>query len=186
MKEFRDNEGRPWLVALTCASAARIKDLVTIEITEEVTQPDGTTKEEKRQVPFNIIDTSAIHKTLEVLRMNYATIAEAVYAVVMQQVADKGLTKEQFLDGLKGDSLDAAAKALELELIDFFPNRLRPLVDLMASQMDAVLTSKFAEAKANLLEAKISGESSGKPQESSVSTPESGHSGSSLQPATAA
>ena len=36
MKEFKDDQGRPWLVALTCASAARVKDLVMVEIAEEV------------------------------------------------------------------------------------------------------------------------------------------------------
>lgn len=188
MKEFRDNEGRPWMLALTCASAARVKDLVTIEITEDVEQPDGTVKEERRAVPFDIINTAKIHKTLEVLRTQYGTIAEVAYAMVLRQVEEKGLSKEQFLDGLKGNSLDSAAKAIEEELIDFFPQRLRPVVTLMAQKMDEVWAKSHDEAKASL-EAVVtvtSGASSGRPLASSASTLANGHSDNSLPLATPA
>jgi len=189
MREIKDNEGRPWLVALTCASAARVKDMGAIEATEELEQPDRTTKTERRLVPFDIINTATVHKTLEVLRMNYGAIAETVHAIVLRQVEEKGLTREQFLDGFKGDALEAAARAIEEELIDFFPQRLRQVVRLMASKMDEVLTSKTAEAKASIEAAEVtttSGTASGRPPESWASTPESGLSGSSSPLATPA
>lgn len=179
MREFRDDQGRPWQVALTVAAAMRVKDNVMVEI-------------EGEKKPFDMIDVASISTTMQVLRGQYTTLAEALYAILTAQVTQKGLSKEQFLDGLRGDSLDAGAKALEAELIDFFPERLRRMVGLLAAKMDEAATELMAKAEkamretttADLLEA--SGTPSTRPQESSASTPESGPSESSAPLATAA
>ena len=189
MKEFKDDEGRPWRLALTCASAARVKDLVRVEIAEEVPQPDGSVKHETRSVPFDLIDTANIGRTLEVLRGQYGTIGETLYAILIKQVDEKKLTKEQFLDGLRGDALDAAAKALEAELVDFFPLRLRKMVALLVAKMDELTTELLGRSEAGLQAATPetllaqSGMPSGKPPESSASTLGDGPTASSSQPA---
>jgi hypothetical protein len=170
MREFRDDQGRPWQVALTIAAAMRVKDNVTVDV-------DG------QKVPFDIVDVSSIATTMQVLRGQYTTIAETLYAILCRQVEDKKLTKDDFFDGLRGDALDSAAKVLEQELIDFFPPRLRKTVSLLAAKMDEATLELMERAEASLA---ASGEQSGKPQESSASTPESGHSDNLSQPATAA
>jgi hypothetical protein len=179
MREFRDDQGRPWQVALTVAAAMRVKDNVTVEI-------------EGEKKPFDMVDVASISTTMQVLRGQYTTLAEALYFVLVAQVNAKSLTKEQFLDGLRGDALDAGAKALEGELIDFFPERLRRMVGLLAAKMDEASAELMAKAEkamqeattADLLEA--SGMPSTKPQESSDAIPESGPSESSSPLATAA
>jgi hypothetical protein len=93
---------------------------------------------------------------------------------------------------LRGDALDAGAKALEGELIDFFPERLRRMVGLLAAKMDEASAELMAKAEkamaeattADLLEA--SGMPSTKQPASSDATPESGPSESSSPLATAA
>lgn len=192
MKEFKDDQGRPWLVALTCASAARVKDLVSVEIAEEVDQPDGTNKTVRRMIAFDLVDTANVAKTLEVLRGQFTVIGEVLYAILINQVDEKKLSKEQFLDGLRGDALDAAAKALESELVDFFPLRLRKMVALMAAKMDEMASELIGQAEATLEAATTesllgrSGMPSGKPQASLASTQESGPSASSPSLATTA
>lgn len=172
MREFRDDQGRPWQVALTVAAAMRVKDAVTVEI-------DGEKK------PFDIVDIASISQTMQVLRGQYTTIAETLYAILRKQIDDKKLTKEDFLDGLRGDSLDAAAQALEQELVDFFPLRLRKMVGLLAEKMNEATTELMTRAEATLATASVSdlvdqsGMPSGKPQESSAVIPASGHSDSS-------
>lgn len=189
MKEFKDDEGRPWRLALTCASAARVKDLVRVEVAEEVPQPDGSVKHETRSVPFDLIDTANIGRTLEVLRGQYGTIGETLYAILIKQVDEKKLSKEQFLDGLRGDALDAAAKALEAELVDFFPLRLRKMVGLLVAKMDELTTELLGRSEAGLQAATPetllaqSGMPSGKPPESSASIPADGPTDSSSPPA---
>lgn len=179
MREFRDDQGRPWQVALTIAAAMRVRDSVTVDV-------DGQKK------PFDLVDVASISQTMQVLRGQYTTIAETLYAILNRQVEDRKLTKEDFLDGLRGDALDAAAKVLEQELIDFFPQRLRKMIGLLAAKMDEASAELMARAEAAMEAATTSdlldqsGLPSGKQPESSASTPENGPSDNSPQPAMAA
>ena len=99
MREFRDDQGRPWQVALTVASALRVKDMVTIDVPDD----DGI----RRSIPFDLVDSGSIPQTFQILRTQYAKIGEVLYAILAKQIESKGLSKEDFLDGLRGDSLDA-------------------------------------------------------------------------------
>jgi len=192
MREFRDDQGRPWVVALTVAAADRVRGLVTIDVTDDVDQPDGSVQRQTRTVPFDLIDAGSIHRTLEVLRSNYGKIGEVLYAICRQQVDDKKLTKEQFLEGLRGDALEAGVKALEGELVDFFPTRLRKMVGLLVAKMDEMASELMTRAEAGLEAATVetlvapSGTPSTKPQASSASTPETGPSATSSSLETAA
>lgn len=191
MKEFRDDQGRPWVVALTVAAAERVRGLVTIDVTEDVTQPDGAVQRQTRTVPFDLIDAGNISRTLEVLRSQYAKIGEILYAICRGQCDEKKVSKEQFLDGLRGDALDAGVKALESELVDFFPQRLRRMVGLLVAKMDEMAGELLTRAEAGLEAATIetlvpSGTPSTRPQASSDATPESGLSETSSLPVTAA
>jgi hypothetical protein len=185
MREFRDDQGRPWQVALTVASALRVRDNVTVDVVDEESG-------ERKAMPFDMVDAANISQTFQVLRSQYAKIGEILYALLTKQVEAKGLSKEDFLDGLRGDSLDAATKALEQELVDFFPQRLRKMIGLLASKMDEVQNEMLGRAEAGLEKATIeslagaSGTPSGKPQESSESIPASGLADNSSPLATAA
>lgn len=192
MREFRDNEGRPWMVAITVASAERVRGLVTVDVTEDVEQPDGTVKRQTRQAPFDLIDTTNIAQTLQVLRSQYGKVGEVLYAICRKQADDKKIDRESFLDGLKGDAIEAGVKAIEEELVDFFPPRLRTMVGLLASRMTELADDLAAKAERGLREATVeqmlaqSGIASTKPPESSESTQESGPSDNSSPLATAA
>jgi hypothetical protein len=185
MREFRDDQGRPWQVALTVASALRVRDNVTVDVVDEESG-------ERKAVPFDMVDAANISQTFQVLRSQYAKIGEILYALLTKQVEAKGLSREDFLDGLRGDSLDAATKALEQELVDFFPQRLRKMIGLLASKMDEVANEMLGRAEAGLEKATVeslagaSGMPSGRPQESSESTQASGPSGNSSPLVTAA
>lgn len=179
MREFRDDQGRPWQVALTVAAAMRVKDCVVVEI-------------EGQKRPFDLVDVASISNTMQILRGQYTTIAETLYAILVRQVEEKKLTKEEFFDGLRGDALEGAARVLEQELIDFFPQRLRKMVGLLAAKMDEASAELMSRAEAAMESATTSdllaqsGTQSGRPPESSASIQESGPSGNSPQPAMAA
>ena len=185
MREFRDDQGRPWQVALTVASALRVRDNVTVDVVDEQTG-------DRKAVPFDMVDAANISQTFQVLRSQYAKIGEILYALLTKQVETKGLSKEDFLDGLRGDSLDAATKALEAELVDFFPQRLRKMISLLAQKMDEVANEMLGRAEAGLEKATLeslagaSGMQSGKQPEYSESIPASGPSDNSSPLATAA
>lgn len=180
MKEFKDDEGRPWRLVMTVGAAARVKDLVQITVEEDEPQADGSVKKVERQVPFDLIDVSNITRAIEVIRQRYMTVGEVLYAILCRQVDERKMTKEDFLEGLRGDALDVAQKALEEELVDFFPLRLRRMIAQLLERMDALQDELKRRAEAalerttvdSILEA--SGTPSTRPPESSESTPTDG------------
>lgn len=190
MIEIRDDEGRPWRLALTVAAAMRVRDMVRVEVATADGDDDGKPATVRKSVPFDIADVTAIGQTFQILRSQFVTVGEVLYAILCAQVDEKGLTKEQFLEGLRGDSLDAARAGLESELADFFPQRLRRMVRLLSAKMETVSAemldraeAQMAGATAESLTGAPSGMPFGKPPESSESTPANGLSANSPQPA---
>lgn len=184
MREFKDDEGRPWRLALTVAAALRVRDLVTVTVDE--LDGDGQPTGKKTTRPFDLVDIGTITQTLQVIRNQYATVGEVLYAILVAQVEERKMTKVEFLDGLRGDALDAGVTALEQELVDFFPLRLRRMIGLLAGKMAEVTGELLDQAEAGLAgmtAATLSGTRSGKQPASSESTPASGPSDSSSPPA---
>jgi hypothetical protein len=184
MREFKDDEGRPWRLALTVAAALRVRDLVTVTVDELDGEGQPTGKKATR--PFDLVDIGTITQTLQVIRNQYATVGEVLYAILVAQVEERKMTKVEFLDGLRGDALDAGVTALEQELVDFFPLRLRKMVSLLAAKMSEVTGELLDQAEAGLATmsaATLSGTRSGRQPASSESTLESGPSDSSSPPA---
>jgi hypothetical protein len=173
MREFKDNEGRPWRLALTTSAVNRVRDNVTIEI-------DGS------PIPFKIDNVAEFHTTIHILRTQLTVLAEVLYQVLCNQVAEKNLAKDEFLDAIRGEVWEVAGKALEDELVDFFPPRRRPLASLTAEAHQKNLETVFEQATAQIkkaLEQVIpmqSGMQSGKPLESSESIQANGLSDNSL------
>jgi hypothetical protein len=176
MREFKDDEGRPWRVVMTVGAASRVKDLVRIDLQEDEEQPDGSVRKVDRSIPFDLIDVSTIGRALEVIRSRYSTIGEVLYAILCRQVDERKLTKEEFLEALRGDSLEAAQRALEEELVDFFPLRLRRMIKQLVERMDELQAELANRAEAQLQQTTVesllgqSGTPSTRPQESSEST----------------
>jgi hypothetical protein len=173
MREFRDDQGRPWQVALTTSAVNRVRDNVTVEI-------DGVDK------PFKIDNVAEFSTTIHIIRTQLTVLAEVLYQVLCRQVEEKKLTKDEFLDGMRGDVWETAGKVLEEELVDFFPPRRRPLASLTAEAHQKNMETVFEQATAQMKKAldqaipMPSGMLSGRPQESSESTLESGLSDSLL------
>ena len=167
--EFVDGLNRSWTVTLDFAAAKRVRGAVV------------TLNEDGEEVPFDLIDAGQIGVTMQSLRSRYQTLGETIYQIVKPQADQKGLTEEQFLDGCLGDSLDAAADAIETELINFFPKSLREVTKVMFRKNTELRNNALAQAmkdlEADTLGAMVpSGQSPIKPQESSESIQTDGHS----------
>jgi hypothetical protein len=168
-REFRDDQGRPWLVSINVEAAKRVKASVKVA------------GEGGKEVPFDMLDTATINQTITVLRSQFIVVGEVLCALLEKQLTDRGITHDQFLEGLRGDALDEARKVVEEEWIDFFPKPLRVMVGLMARKMSEVQQTMMDHAKGQLenvtVEALIeqSGAQSTKLPGSSESTPQTGH-----------
>ena len=171
MREFRDDQGGKWQVSLTVSSAARVKDLVRVVLPPKSADEPSPTE----AVPFDIIDAGEIARTFQVLRSNFSALGETLAALLLPQIIQKGLTQEQFLDALRGESLEQGGLAVEEELVGFFPPRLRGPITALSLRMKELADQIIDNAEAAL---RAPGPSSGNVPESSASTPESGPSGS--------
>jgi hypothetical protein len=171
VREFRDSEGRPWRVALTVASAGRVKDLVRVVLPPKAEGDPPSTE----AVPFDLIDAGEIARTFQVLRSNFLALGETLYAILLPDAESRGVSREAFLDGMSGDSLEAGGVALEEELVSFFPPRLRGVVSSLAARMTELAAELTTQAEAALRS--MPGTSSGQQPESSASIPGSGPSG---------
>ena len=89
-------------------------------------------------------------------------------ALLLPQIIQKGLTQEQFLDGLKGESLEQGGLAVEEELVSFFPPRLRGVVTALSARMTELAETVTKQAEAAL---QTPGPSSGNAAASPDSTP---------------
>lgn len=164
MREFRDDQGRPWHVSLTVSSAARVKDLVRVVLPPKTADEPAPTE----AVPFDLIDAGEIARTFQVLRSNFSALGETLAALLLPQIIQKGLSKENFLDALRGDSLEQGGLAVEEELVSFFPPRLRGVVTALSARMTELAETVTRQAEAALL---THGPSSGSAAELPASSP---------------
>ena len=164
MREFRDDQGGKWQVSLTVSSAARVKDLVRVVLPPKTADEPAPTE----AVPFDLIDAGEIARTFQVLRSNFSALGETLAAILLPQIIQKGLTQEQFLDALRGESLEQGGLAVEEELIGFFPPRLRGVVTSLAARMTELADEVTKQAEAAL---RTPGPSSGNVQASPDSIP---------------
>jgi hypothetical protein len=146
MREFRDDQGGRWQVSLTVSSAARVKDLVRVVLPPKTADEPAPTE----AVPFDLIDAGEIARTFQVLRSNFSALGETLAALLLPQIIQKGLTKEQFLDALRGESLEQGGLAVEEELIGFFPPRLRGVVTSLSARMTELADEVTKQAEAAL------------------------------------
>jgi hypothetical protein len=164
MREFRDDQGRPWHVSLTVSSAKRVKDMVRVVLPPKSADEPAATE----AVPFDLIDAGEIARTFQVLRSNFSAVGETLAALLLPQIEAKGLTKEDFLDSLRGESLEQGGLAVEEELVGFFPPRLRGVVTSLSARMTELAAEVTKQAEAAL---RTPGPSSGNVQASPDSTP---------------
>jgi hypothetical protein len=184
VREIRDDEGRPWRITLNVSALMRIRDSVTYEA--EVENEDGT--KTKQTGPLDLADIGSIDKTLTVLKLQYTKLGEILWAILEPQATEKNISRDSFLDGLRGDALEEAAKAMEAELIDFFPKRHRQMVQLMAEKYDELTVAMVEHAEQQMaavnVDGALSGMPSGRQPESSDATQANGRSANSAKRAT--
>lgn len=152
MRIAKDNEGRPWQITLSAASAMRVEESVMVTVQREVEKPDGAKVIETMTVPFAIADISKIAETLTILRSGYLATASTLWAIVQPQAADKNITRDSFLEALTGDSLQAMSAALVEELFEFFPPAQRPMLRTLKDKLDEIADSLIRTAETRLEE----------------------------------
>lgn len=96
MKVFKDSLGREWSYTLNVASMKKIRSATGIDLMQA-------------------------DKTLPVLGDDMVALSEVLWVLCKQQAQDRGISEEQFYEGLSGEALDSARDGFFEEWADFFP-----------------------------------------------------------------
>jgi len=142
MRTFHDNAGRNWTVTLNVATLKRIRALTSIDL-------------------INIISLDEHRKPnvelLERLSEDPILLVDVLYAACKPEADAQNVTDEQFGAAMAGDAIEHATNALLEELVSFFPDPKRKVLQkiLDANRRFGETLKRKVEAELNTLDAKI-------------------------------
>lgn len=99
MKTFKDNCGREWSVEINVSAIKRVRSMLAVDL-------------------LNVLEGTLIQD----LVTNPILLVDVLYVVCKPQADAKGVTDEQFGEGMAGDAIESATKALLDELVSFSPS----------------------------------------------------------------
>ena len=138
MKSFTDNKGRTWTLEVTVATVKRVRGLCKIDL-NSIVELDKNNK------------PSA--ELLERLSSDPVLLVDVLYAVCKPQADKQNISDEDFGEAMAGDAIEHATTALLEEVINFFPESKRMVMQKILSA-----SRKFSEAARKKLEAELNGE----------------------------
>jgi hypothetical protein len=138
MKSFTDNKGRIWTIEVTVATVKRVRALCKVDL-NSIVELDKNNK------------PSA--ELLERLSSDPVLLVDVLYAVCKPQADKLGVSDEDFGEAMAGDAIEHATTALLEEVINFFPESKRMVMQRILSA-----SRKFSEAARKKLEAELNGE----------------------------
>jgi len=106
MSKFKDNAGRDWDVNITV----------------------GTVKRVKADTSYDLITVIGGEVAIQRLSTDPLLLAEVLFSIIRPQAEAKGITLEQFLESLGGESIEKATDAFMEALANFSPPQRRDLL----------------------------------------------------------
>ena len=138
MKLFTDNKGRAWEIVVTVATVKRVRALCKVDL-NSIVELDKNNK------------PSA--ELLERLSSDPVLLVDVLYAICKPQADKLGVLDEDFGEAMAGDVIEHATTALLEEVIDFFPEAKRMVMQKILSA-----SRRFSRAARKKLEAELNGE----------------------------
>lgn len=117
MKTFTDNAGRTWTVAININAIKRVKGLTGINLLDVVNGDSTGTTSGGEGGLLGRLSSDAI------------LLCDVLYAACKPEADTRNVSDEDFGRAMAGDAIDAGTKALLEELVDFFPQAKRRVLD---------------------------------------------------------
>ena len=127
MKTFTDTAGRTWTVALNVDALKRVRALTSVNLLE-------------------VLDGALIEK----LTSDPILLCDVLFAVVKPEADAKSISDTDFGKALAGDSIELATTALLEELVDFFPEARRRVLQKALGKLKAWQTKVLQTAESRL------------------------------------
>lgn len=125
---WTDSNGQDWSTTVTVTTVRRVQELTGVLLTDAADS--------------NLIDR---------LYSDVILLCNVLYAVSKNQASERGILAEQFGELLAGETIDKACDSLMTDIVYFFPNSRRPIVQRMRE-----VATKLEAAKIGLMETKMS------------------------------
>jgi len=123
VSQFKDSEGRPWIITATIHTIGRVKRETDIDLTKD---------EVITTLGHDLFDLGAV-----------------LYSLCQDQAKQRGLDEAQFAAGFNGDVIEPATDCLIEELINFTqPGRRPGLRKMFAKQKEMMATTIAAQNEA--------------------------------------
>lgn len=132
MHKFKDCEGREWGIAINVSAVKRVKDALQLDLLDVA---DG--------------------KLLAELSDDPMLLCNVLFVLCEKQCEANGVSDEQFGEGLAGDSIADATKALMEELVDFFPPGRREILSHALAKVQQAQTMALKRAEKCMSDARI-------------------------------
>jgi hypothetical protein len=126
--QFTDNAGRPWEVTVHVGSIKRVRSLLGVDL-------------------MDVVQGSLMGR----LAADPVLLCDVLYALCKPEADSCGVSDEEFGRSMAGDVIEDAAHALTEELVRFFPNRRRRLMEKAAEKL-RVLEGMALDAAEAMLE----------------------------------
>ena len=137
MRNFKDNRGRSWQIALNVYEMKRVRSVLGVDLVNVI----ALGKDGKVQV--DLIDRIANDPCL---------LVDILWVLVEAEAKEQGVSDVDFGSSLAGAAIEEATKAFLDELVDFFPGArrlfLKKAVEVSrqyAEEMTAVLERTLAD-----------------------------------------
>ena len=112
MKSFTDEQGREWSLRLTLNTDRRVFEAVGVYLSDLSDEP-----------------------TLDRICNEMVLLGDIVWVMIEKQAAERGLSKNDFLEDLRGDVLESALEAVIQETLDFLGSRGRAIKTARANRL---------------------------------------------------
>ena len=137
MRNFKDNRGRSWQIALNVYEMKRVRSILGVDLVNVI----ALGKDGKVQV--DLIDRIANDPCL---------LVDILWVLVEAEAKEQGVSDVDFGSSLAGAAIEEATKAFLDELVDFFPGArrlfLKKAVEVsrqFGEEMTAVLEKTLAD-----------------------------------------
>lgn len=105
MRQFKDENGRPWTLSVNIGTVKAVKSLAKVDMLD---LRDGSLFSDLASDPVKLGDV--------------------LWVLCMEEAKAAGISEIQFATALAGDALESATNALLEEIVDFFPRPQREVL----------------------------------------------------------
>ncbi|TWU17988.1 hypothetical protein [Allorhodopirellula heiligendammensis] len=123
MPHFTDTKNRRWDLTLNVNAVKRVRDLAGVNLMRVLDEP----------------------QLLAELSADPILFVDGIFAVVMPQAKDLGVTDEQFGESFDGSTIEDATSAFLEAIVDFFPGARRKTLEKVLGRAATMVASQEAK-----------------------------------------